>query len=87
MTANIDHRLSTKSLPARVGSVVSRLRPTRGSGLPPYVTLVEETNLLSVRTLPTWIRRTNRCACAGRDWATALARGLTLDHWKIAKVY
>jgi hypothetical protein len=27
------------------GSVVSRLRPTRGSGLPPYVTLIEESNL------------------------------------------
>jgi hypothetical protein len=27
------------------GSVVSRLRPTQGSGLPPYVTLIEESNL------------------------------------------
>jgi hypothetical protein len=27
------------------GSVVSRLRPTQGPGLPPYVTLIEESNL------------------------------------------
>jgi hypothetical protein len=27
------------------GSVVSRLRPTAGTGLPPYVTLIEESNL------------------------------------------
>jgi hypothetical protein len=27
------------------GSIVSRLRPTQGAGLPPYVTLIQETNL------------------------------------------
>jgi hypothetical protein len=27
------------------GSVVSRLRPSQGAGLPPYVSLVEESNL------------------------------------------
>jgi hypothetical protein len=45
-----DSQIITTGFPTRpprpaFGSVVSRLRPTRGAGLPPYVSLVQETNL------------------------------------------
>jgi uncharacterized protein (DUF1501 family) len=62
------------------GSVVSRLCPTQGAGLPPYVTLVEETNLPFGQD-PAYLGPAHApLAIRGPGLANlALARGITMD--------
>jgi hypothetical protein len=62
------------------GSVVSRLRPNAGAGLPSYVSLVEETNLPFGQD-PAYLGPAHRpFSLRGSGMADlALARGLTLD--------
>jgi uncharacterized protein (DUF1501 family) len=63
-----------------VGSVVSRLRPTQGAGLPPYITLIEESNLPFGQD-PAYLGPAHApLAIRGPGLANlALARGMTLD--------
>jgi hypothetical protein len=62
------------------GSVVSRLRPNPGAGLPPYVTLIEESNLPFGQD-PAYLGPAHGpFALRGPGMANlTLARGLTLD--------
>jgi hypothetical protein len=67
-TGSHDSQILTTGFPPRVyrpafGSVVSRLRPNQGSGLPPYVTLVEESNL-PFGDLLRFASHTIRCSAA-----------------------
>jgi hypothetical protein len=62
------------------GSVVSRMRPSQKAGLPPYVTLVEETNLPFAQE-PAYLGPAHKpFALRGPGLANlTLARGITLD--------
>lgn len=63
------------------GSVVSRLRPNHGPGLPPYVTLVQETNLPFGQD-PAYLGPAHKpFALRGRGLADlTLTRGVSLEH-------
>jgi hypothetical protein len=80
-----DSRTLTTGFPPRAnrpafGSVVSRLRPNPGAGLPPYVSLVQETNLPFGED-PAYLGPGHKpFAIRGPGMADlTLARGLTLD--------
>src|SRR5262249_53924461 len=62
------------------GSVVSRLRPSHGAGLPPYVSLVQETNLPFGES-PAYLGPAHKpLSIRGAGVADlGLARGLTLE--------
>jgi hypothetical protein len=84
-TGSHDSQMLTTGFPPRVyrpafGSVVSRLRPNQGSGLPPYVTLVEESNLPFGQT-PAYLGPAHKpFSLRGPGLADlSLARGITLD--------
>jgi len=71
-----DSQIITTGFPTRparpaFGSVVSRLRPTRGAGLRLTSASSRRPTCRSARTPLTWARRTGPSRCAARAWRTS----------------